>query len=818
MAARLLEAKAGSETLLRAREGINPSEDPRQPRLIALAALLLPAAIFVAGIATYLVWDAAQQAEHDAQERAHRIVERVDAELRREIRALGAVAQSLTNVEITRPHPLPDRARLNAELFPEWVGSLVWTYGTTVSQFSSIPVEGLPPIPESWHMPALLDGEAVVGGIEEIAGEHVVLIHQAVPNDPRRLILTIGLRPNQFLTILLAHMPEESIGAIVDVRGNFVARSRDHQMRVGTQSTIYVRDAIAGGAPDGLYRGKTLEGFDNVSAFARSEWTGWSVHLAIDQDLVDGPLWLALTVALAGGAISIGLAGGLVWLVLRDIRRRQASQLALAHSQRVEALGRLTGGIAHDFNNLLTVIIGNIERSRKAPDNDTDRDRLLDGALAAARRAGGLTRSLLAYSRNQHLAPELVAASACVAEVVEVLDRTLGEKYEIVTDLEDEAGMIRIDRAEFIAALVNLAINARDAMEAGGTITLKTSRRTVAADTRVIGLQPGEYVGVSVIDTGPGMPPEVAARAFEPFFTTKPLGKGTGLGLAQVEGFARQSGGAAELLTEQGGGVTVTLYFPVVTGKPDAAEPAGPPQARPRGSRVLRVLLVEDDPGVKEHARHLLEEAGHQVTACDTAEQAEPLLRSARFDLLFSDVVLPGAMSGADLASLATQMDPGIQVLLATGYARDELDGAASRWRVLAKPYDQDDLSEALSHLELRQPIAQKVILIVEDEPLISMSSAEALEEAGYRVVQAATLREARTAIRSQEPLIALAIVDLGLPDGSGQDLLDELRDHPATKVLIASGDGHSVSGMQQLPKPYGPDQLIAAVRAALDQ
>jgi signal transduction histidine kinase/CheY-like chemotaxis protein len=792
-----------------------PADDLRQPRLIALAALLLPAAIFVAGIATYLVWDAAQRAERDARERANRIVERVETELRREARALSAVAQSLTNVPITRPHPTPDRARLNAELFPEWVGSLVWSYGEAVAQFSSIQEEGLPAIPGAWSTPVLLDGEVVVGGIERVAEKPAILIHQAVPDDRRRLILTIAVRPDQFQTILLAHMPENAIGAIVDRSGNFVARSHDHETRVGTQSTVYVRDAIASGAPDGVYRGRTLEGFENVSAFARSDWTGWSVHIAISQNLIDEPLRLALIVAVAGGAISMGLAGGLAWLVLRDIRRRQASQLALAHSQRVEAIGRLTGGIAHDFNNLLTVIIGNIERSRKGSAGETDRDRLLEGALVAARRAGGLTRSLLAYSRKQHLEPEIVAANAAVAEVVDVLDRTLGERHKVITQFDDETGMIEVDRAEFAAALVNLAINARDALEAGGDITLRTSSRAVDAEHPLLGLPNGAYIGVSVSDAGPGMPPHIAARAFEPFFTTKGVGKGTGLGLARVDGFARQSGGAAELITREGAGVTVTLYFPRVTARRAAVEANDKSPARALPNRALRVLLVEDDPGVREHARHLLEDAGHAVTPCEDAEQAAAKLQAADFDLLFSDIVLPGAMSGPELARLAKRLRPQIEVLLATGYARDELEGVIEGWRILSKPYDEADLSAALSQVEASQPGLRDVILLVEDEPFIAMSSTETLEEAGYNVVGAVSLAEARAVLQNKDIRIALAIVDLGLPDGSGVDLVDEIRQRPEVSVLVASGDSQKVKNTHFLLKPYTPDELVAAVKAA---
>ena len=782
-----------------------------QPGLIALAGLLLPVVLFVAMFTAFLVWDAGQRAERDAKERAQKIIERVDGELQRELRALSAVAQSLTNVAITRPHPTQDRVELNAALFPEWVGSVVWAHGETTSRFSSLPASGLPPIPPAWSTPGLLEGGAVIAGIEQVGEDRVVLMHQAVPGDTRRLILTIALRPDQLRTILMAHMPEASIGAVVDRDGNFIARSRDHDLRVGTQSTIYVRNAIAGGADEGIYRGRTLEGFDNVSAFVRSPLTGWSVHIAIAQDLVEAPLRLALIVSLVGGAATILLAGGLIWLLLRDIRRRQTAQLALVHAQRVEALGRLTGGIAHDFNNLLTIIIGNIERSRKDATGAEERNRLLEAALGAARRAGGLTRSLLAYSRQQHLTLEVVEADACVAEAVEVIGRALGEQYEIITDLQAEGAAIKIDRAQFVSALVNLAINARDAMETGGRITVQSRRRNFPEKNRQTGLGAGDYVAIAVSDTGPGMPPGVAERAFDPFFTTKETGKGTGLGLAQVDGFARQSGGAVQLATSAGKGVTITLLFP--EAQPiDSVRPVNEPdQETAPVARQLRVLLVEDDPGVREHACHLLAEGGHTVVACETAAAAEAQLRAQTFDLLFSDIVLPGTMSGAGLANLAEQIHPGIGILLATGYAGEDFEAVDRERRVLAKPYTASDLAQALSHVGPYTSLSSQ-ILLVEDEPYISMSAADALAGAGYQVVQAATLANAREALRSNSAPFALAIVDLGLPDGNGQSLVEELKSRQIP-VLIASGASVEDSTAAVIAKPYTPEDLLASVQ-----
>ena len=329
-----------------------------------------------------------------------------------------------------------------------------------------------------------------------------------------------------------------------------------HWRRVGTPATPFVREAIKSGKPEGTYAGRTYEGLENISAFAVSSLTGWSAHIAFSNAQVSEAANLALTIGAVGGAIVLGLAALLTWLVVRDAKRRQRQSLALAQAQRIESLGRLTGGIAHDFNNLLTIIIGNLQRAREAP----ERERGIDAALTAARRAADLTRSLMAYSRQQPLTPRVVDANACVREAIEVIGRTLGEAYVVKQDLAEQGGAIRVDPGQLTSALVNLAVNARDAMTDGGEITISTRFRPASTDSAS---GEGGAIAITVSDNGPGMDADVASRAFEPFFTTKDVGKGTGLGLAQVQGFATQSGGSVELVT-----APVTVVVVQVKGMP----------------------------------------------------------------------------------------------------------------------------------------------------------------------------------------------------------------------------------------------------------
>jgi signal transduction histidine kinase len=644
--------------------------------VIALVALLTPALVFAVILLVVAIWETGQAARSNALERARAVISQVDAELQHEIRALKAVADRLSGVPILRTRPVAENAALNAELFPQWIGSIVWAKDEGRALYSSLPGEDLPRIPSDWRERIDLRDGPLIDGVATIGGVSAVMVHIPVPDDPRNLILTTAIRPDTIRDILMNETPAGSVSGVVDREGDFIGRSIDHDRRLGTPATIYVRNAVARGG-EGTYRGRTYEGFENVSAYATSPLTGWSAHMAISKGLIGGPAPLAMMVAIAGGLLSLGFAGSLIWLILRDARRRRATERAIDQAQRVESMGRLTGGIAHDFNNLLTVIIGSLERSRST--NGAARDnKPVEDALAAARRAASLTRSLLIYSRQQPLAAEVIDLNACVRDAADVIRRTLGEAYRVETEFDDQAGAVRVDAAQLSSALLNLAVNARDAMEGGGAITLRTSRRKFAHDDAELGVPAGDYARVSVSDTGPGMPPDVARRAFEPFFTTKDVGRGTGLGLAQVDGFARQSGGAAELETAPGEGVTVALTFPRVADAPAKTEASEAPVTVPP-QKPLRVLLVEDEEGVREHASSLLASLGHTVTACDSAAAARKALDAQRFDLLFSDIVLPGGVSGVALAEEASARQPDMAVLLATGYAGDELAGHESR-------------------------------------------------------------------------------------------------------------------------------------------
>ncbi|WP_207792109.1 ATP-binding protein [Siccirubricoccus phaeus] len=364
-----------------------------------------------------------------------------------------------------------------------------------------------------------------------------------------------------------------------------------------------------------------------------------------------------------------------------EAAERERAEAQFRQAQKMEAVGRLTGGVAHDFNNLLTVVIGNLSLIRRqiGPEAPERLQRAVHGADEGARRAAELTRRLLAFSRQQALAPEPVEVNRLVAGMSDLLQRTIGEEVQVETVLAGGLWRALVDPNQLESALLNLAVNARDAMPEGGKLTIETANAHLdeayaAARAEV---RPGQYVMVSVSDTGTGMTPEVLARAFEPFFTTKPVGKGTGLGLSQVYGFAKQTGGHAAIYSELGQGTVVKLYLPrmresgpvPIAPTPGIQDPL--PLAPGRGETVL---LVEDEPMVRDFAATALEDAGYRVLLADQGPAAIALLEThPEIALVFTDVVLTGPMNGRALADVVAARWPKLPVLFSTGYTRNAI-------------------------------------------------------------------------------------------------------------------------------------------------
>ena len=382
--------------------------------------------------------------------------------------------------------------------------------------------------------------------------------------------------------------------------------------------------------------------------------------------------------------------------LLSVVLERQQGEERLAQGQKMEALGQLTGGVAHDFNNILTVVLGNLQLLDDLLQDQPSAHKLAAAATRAAGRGADLTRKLLTFARKQPLAPRAIAVDLFLQSWSELLARTLDESIQVAVAACDPELIMHADPGLLETALFNLALNARDAMPQGGRITVQADTLIVTPDDPVDAreLKPGRYVVLSLSDTGHGMDAEVMSHVFEPFFTTRD-GRGSGLGLAMVYGFVKQTGGGVAVYSEIGQGSTFKLYLPQVSDLLEVPEPA---EGRRGGHE--RVLLVEDDEGVRVLAEAFLEAMGYQVVAAAHAAQALTILaHDPAFDLLFSDVVLPGGLSGPQLAQQAMQRVPTLRALLASGYPRDALSGLVGDLAdvaLLSKPYSRDDLARAV--------------------------------------------------------------------------------------------------------------------------
>ncbi len=495
-----------------------------------------------------------------------------------------------------------------------------------------------------------------------------------------------------------------------------------------------------------------------------------------------------------------------------EIAEREAVQAQLVHSQKLEAVGRLTGGVAHDFNNLLQVVSANLELLRPLAEAGGETAlRRHQAALDGVQRGAILTRSLLAFARKQPLEPKVLDTATTIADAAELLRQTLGETVVIETCLEAGLWNIYADRLQLQNALLNLAVNARDAMPGGGRLTLTATNAGLDPDEAIA----GEYVCIAVADTGTGMPPDLLEHVFEPFFTTKEQGKGTGLGLAQVYGFMRQSGGHARIGSRLGKGTTVSLYLPR-----DHAEAAASPAASEADAigGHETILVVEDDLHVRDGVVALLESLGYRTQLAATATEALALMHAGvPIDLIFTDVVMPGPLSSIELIRQAHIVRPQLPVLFTSGYTENAIvhDGRLDAGlHLLSKPYNRDELARKLR--ALLQP-APGSVLVVEDDALIRMNLVAQLEDFG-RTVQEAADGATALALLAADPAISIMIADLGLPDMDGTALIARARQlRPGLRVIVATGRSAKgvVEGAVPLQKPYGSEDLRRALDAS---
>jgi signal transduction histidine kinase/CheY-like chemotaxis protein len=380
--------------------------------------------------------------------------------------------------------------------------------------------------------------------------------------------------------------------------------------------------------------------------------------------------------------------------LMKEINERERAQAALTQVQKMEAIGRLTGGIAHDFNNLLHVVNMNLELVSLYAKEEKVKP-VVDRAKSAARRGARLTNQLLSFARSQSLMPRLTRVNQLILGMKDLLEISVGSGVEVVLDLCEEDATVMLDASQLEMSILNLAVNSRDAMPEGGKLTISTGTRFLDEDRD---LHEGDYVLVTVSDSGSGIPPNILPKVFDPFFTTKPVGRGTGLGLSQVYGFARQSGGVARIRSEEAKGTTVEMLFPEADAEAEASAATRQQPAVPVLAGAFHIMVIEDDPDVRRVIVECLSLIGYKVTEAGNGTEALAQLASVKPDLLVVDYAMPD-MTGAEVISEARKLVGDVPVILATGYAdMAAVERLAGRPPILRKPFDIAQLGDAVSH------------------------------------------------------------------------------------------------------------------------
>jgi signal transduction histidine kinase/DNA-binding response OmpR family regulator len=515
-------------------------------------------------------------------------------------------------------------------------------------------------------------------------------------------------------------------------------------------------------------------------------------------------------------------SGGFV-VVVSDVTARVQAETMLRQTQKMESIGHLTGGVAHDFNNLLQIVSANLDLAMAGPEvaASGSLSERLKNAAAAVVRGSRLTGQLLAFARRQPLDPRSTDLGRLMQDMTELLRRTLGEQIQVESIVAGGLWNTLVDPNQVENVVLNLAINARDAMPDGGKLTIEVANAYL--DDNYAGqhveVSAGQYVMLAVSDTGAGMTPEVMARVFEPFFTTKPEGKGTGLGLAQAYGFVKQSGGHIKIYSEPDEGTTVKLYLPRTRKPSEIVETANQPP--PRGGSE-KILVVEDDEGVRIAVVDMLTDLGYQASQAENAERALAMLESGLAPaLLFTDVVMPGAIATRDFTQRAQALCPGLPVLYTSGYTQNAIvhNGKLDEdVFLLSKPYRKDELARKIRSLLDGAPGRKKgLVLVVEDDALIRMSTTDMVKEAGYSALEAGDGMRALALLQENEG-VEILLTDLGLPGMNGRQLVTEaLRLRPGLKVIVASGYSSNAEtpreNVTHLRKPFDMAQLCRALK-----
>ncbi|MFZ5783480.1 MAG: ATP-binding protein [Pseudomonadota bacterium] len=684
-------------------------------RLIVLLSLVVPASLF-----GWTTWETRQAVDAQTDERIERSL---DVLQEHALKALQTVERSIAEVnEVLRDLDEGQIREQEADLYLRFKRTQqalpqiesIWAFdrdGRPLVASTILPVPRELDVSDRSYFRA---HEA--GGAGTFVGEIV-----QAPVGPLRLFVVSGRRdgsePGRFdgviaITVMPGHFGEfyaklarsHEIFTLLRADGAVLARwpelAANHDAGAGPLTRAFARNPESGM----LTAASRLDGVERRLGYRRVPGFPLYVAAGIATAAVEAEFWRIVLTRAAVALPAVLAMVGLALYALRHARRmaveetrREAAEAALKQAQRLEALGQLTGGVAHDFNNLLMIVRGSAERLERLLGEDARVRRSLEAIDIAVTRGTELTRHLLSFSRRQTHETAVVDLGQRLPALQDILRSSL--RGDITIDIQLAPGLwpVTVDNSEFELALLNLAVNARDAMTSGGRLAID-AKNVVIHPGDPLGIE-GDFVAVRVGDTGAGIPPQILGRVFEPFFTTKEVGKGTGLGLSQVYGFARQSGGTATIASVPGQGTTVTLYLPRATSAERHAIAADRPErsaCSAEGERSARVLLVEDNPAVAEVTRALLEELGYRVRPAANVADARLALDREQVDVVLSDIVMPGGADGLDLAREVRGRSR-LPVVLASGYSEKAQQAADEGFALLRKPYDSASLDAALT-------------------------------------------------------------------------------------------------------------------------
>ncbi len=680
-------------------------------KLMMVASIVLPAVLFA-----FAAWVSYRNFERVTDERIDRSLDilhehalKVVQTIERSFAEIREIVRGMSDDDIRlNEEPMHDRLKRIVDALPQLQGiAIIDRNGHPLVSANLLPVPKELNLSDRDYFKAQAGGNpgTYVSGVHKPRmggiGSYFFALSQRRESDDGKFngIISVAVLPSYFETFYAKMGPTDgSYFGMARADGGFLARypiAKDRLIKLDEHSKL--REGIAQGLDRSIYTVNSQ--FDHIDRrIGYRKLTGFPIYVLAGEEksaVLHG--WLAymsshLIFGLPATAFlyaGLGLALRRTKRLYDEADRREAAEGALRQSQRLEAIGQLTGGVAHDFNNLLMIISGSVQRLRNEL-TDKKYARLLDMIATATQRGESLTRQLLTYSRQQTLTPQVIDLSQRLPQLRELLTRSLRADIVIKVEVPDDVCATRVDPGEFELAILNLAVNAKDAMATGGTLSIRAKPVILKGEASAEELS-GEFVAIRVTDTGQGIPPDVLARVFEPFFTTKEVGKGTGLGLSQVYGFAKQSGGTATITSAEGRGTAITIYLPRSHEPPQPSSP--PSQAETPAEPAGTVLLVEDNDDVAEVGAGYFRQLGYRVRSVAHVQAALAALRlDGDVDLVFSDILMPGGKNGLDLAREIGARFPAIPVLLTTGYSASAQDAVRQGVVVLQKPYDLEGL------------------------------------------------------------------------------------------------------------------------------